>query len=399
MAILLQFTGSLAVLAVLASLFGLIRAQLRDKAAQVALGVCFGLVAVFQMNSPLELEPGLIVDMRNLPVALAGAFLGWRGALACLAIAVGTRFAIGGVGMQAGMVAMCLACGAGALWSRLTYRLSARSWPQLFLLAVMMSFHLLAAFMMPWPVLIKFFSEGVPYIVSLNLLAVPLVAALLEVERVRMSRAKLARTEDAMDLQSGLMRFDLFARDVKTLSRNGDDLTAAGLMVVRFDDFDRVERDFGADGVGQILLASRLRAQSLIKPDAPMGLTEDLRIVMPLDFHQIADRDRLETQMRRSITDQSIMLPDGTTYRPKVMVSTRYTPTAERLDACLSAIAEDAREATGITSHLRAAAGLASQTNQRRRLARQGSTARFDTTFRQDVLFRKADVLLASKHG
>ncbi len=81
----------------------------------MVMGMAFGLVATFRMNAPLEMVPGVIVDMRNVPIALAGAFLRWRAALLCLVMAVSMRGYIGGVGMPSGIMAMVIACMVGQI--------------------------------------------------------------------------------------------------------------------------------------------------------------------------------------------------------------------------------------------------------------------------------------------
>lgn len=105
----LDFAASLAVLALLAESYGVIRRRFVGAfAAPIVLGVLFGLMAVVQMHRPFEPFDGVIIDMRNVPIALAGAFLGWRGLLPCLGIAVATRMGIGGVGMVSGIAAMAM---------------------------------------------------------------------------------------------------------------------------------------------------------------------------------------------------------------------------------------------------------------------------------------------------
>ncbi|MEM6341739.1 MAG: LytS/YhcK type 5TM receptor domain-containing protein [Pseudomonadota bacterium] len=59
--------------------------------AKDVLAVFWGCVVVLQMNPPLSPVDGVIVDMRNVLIILASAFLGLRGLCIRLAIAVGTR--------------------------------------------------------------------------------------------------------------------------------------------------------------------------------------------------------------------------------------------------------------------------------------------------------------------
>ncbi len=158
MLILPQFIGSLALVAFLSSLYGVTRAHIRTATAQALLGLAFGLVAMLQMSAPLEMLPGVILDMRNVPIALAGAFLGWRGALLCLAIAVATRASIGGVGMWSGIAGMIVSCTAGHLWNRATLTLEVRGVRQLFGFGLIVSAHMGAALLLPREVCTAFFA-------------------------------------------------------------------------------------------------------------------------------------------------------------------------------------------------------------------------------------------------
>ncbi|MEM7721041.1 MAG: LytS/YhcK type 5TM receptor domain-containing protein [Pseudomonadota bacterium] len=128
--VIMDFAGSLAVVAILASGYGTLQRYLQQPAAaRVVLGVLFGLVAWAQMHAPFEAMPGLIVDLRNVPVALAGAFLGRRGLLACLMIGLAARLQIGGVGALAGCLGMVIAGCAGLLWAHFTDAIPKRAGP------------------------------------------------------------------------------------------------------------------------------------------------------------------------------------------------------------------------------------------------------------------------------
>ena len=90
--------------------------------AESLLGILFGVVAVMQMNAPFEPIPGLIIDMRNVPMVLAGAFLGARGMLLCMVLAIAARLQIGGIGALAGVASILIAGAAGAFWNAATAR-------------------------------------------------------------------------------------------------------------------------------------------------------------------------------------------------------------------------------------------------------------------------------------
>lgn len=182
---LLDFVGSLAIIALLSVAYGGLRARLPgEKLAPSILGLAFGAVAILQMHAPLEPIEGLIVDMRNVPMVLAGAFLGLRGLVLCLVIGIAFRLGIGGVGVWAGIGAMLIAGGVGAFWRATTLGQHRRKGRTIVSLGVMANLHMVAAVLLPMDVAVFFLTEAGPVLVGLNLLAIPIVATLLERERI-----------------------------------------------------------------------------------------------------------------------------------------------------------------------------------------------------------------------
>ena len=386
MLLLPEIIGSLAVVALLASAFGAIRAWLHDTRAQLALGLAFGLVAMFQMNAPIEMVPGVILDMRNVPVALAGAFLGWRGALLCLAIAASTRFSIGGVGMSSGIAAMMIACAAGYVWNRYTMRAKRRGIIQLMVLPALVSGHILAAFLLPWEVCMAFFATAALPMTALNMLSIPIAAAFLEHERLRMMAERALVTECAFEPISGLINFERFTRDALALARSDCNGRVTGLLVVRPLGGRQLAKDLGRDVFRQVQGALRLRLQELDATGVPIAVTEDGRIVMSLDFRQVAEHERITTEVRRVLNDYAYQLKDKTTVRLSVSIDVHEAPTPAKLAATLEALSIDANRTA-----LKAP-----------RSKREGINASADATQatlrpQQERLFAAANVLLATK--
>ena len=85
-----------------------------DRLGPEGLGMIFGLIAGIEMLTSFAIQPGLIVDLRNVPIALAGAFLGVRGMVAAVGIAVAVRLSLGGVGATSGAIGIAVAGCAGA---------------------------------------------------------------------------------------------------------------------------------------------------------------------------------------------------------------------------------------------------------------------------------------------
>ena len=71
-----SFLGTISLMALLAVGYGVVvRAFRRPAMVQVTLGALFGGAAVLAMLDPAHLSDGVIVDLRSVPVTLAGAFL------------------------------------------------------------------------------------------------------------------------------------------------------------------------------------------------------------------------------------------------------------------------------------------------------------------------------------
>lgn len=180
----LDVLSPLAVIAILAWSFGMIRdRRLRGIVAPVSLGLAFGLIAMLQMHLARQPVSGLLVDLRTVPLALAGAFLGWPGLGACLLVALGARSEIGGVGAVPGMIGMALAGLAGRAWDHATRRNLPRGGGQLLLLGAVTSVGLLPGLFLPAPLAQWCRHDVLPLVGLLHLAAVPLLAALLERER------------------------------------------------------------------------------------------------------------------------------------------------------------------------------------------------------------------------
>ena len=87
----------------------------RPRAGAAAKGALFGGAAVLCMAFPIEVAPGVIVDLRSLMVFLAGPFGGPLASLVAGALAGAYRLYLGGLGMAAGTGAVVTAAALGAL--------------------------------------------------------------------------------------------------------------------------------------------------------------------------------------------------------------------------------------------------------------------------------------------
>jgi hypothetical protein len=302
----IDIAAALAVTAVIAESYGAVRRRLVGNAAAPALlGVMFGLMAALHMHNPLEPYEGFIIDLRNIPIALAGAFLGWRGLLPCLLIAMLTRIGIGGVGAVAGLWAMVIAGLAGIIWARKMAAFKKRNFGMLLLLALAMSTHLLAAVALPRDVAVWFFTSAVGPILAMNLLAVPLIGSLLERENRRiLLEAKRSRT-DARAPNTGLLTGHSFVREITNAFAAHPLGSFAGVLVIApeahgWRSFLSMSRKSNMPEVEARLLSGHLSHWTLA------GRAANGHILVPLTWQELETAHRLRASVRTALAENTI---------------------------------------------------------------------------------------------
>ncbi|MEM7490810.1 MAG: LytS/YhcK type 5TM receptor domain-containing protein, partial [Pseudomonadota bacterium] len=200
----MDLAGSLSVICLLSLAYGSVRRRLPGVTlAPQLLGALFGFVAVLQMHTPISPVPGMIIDLRVVPIVLAGAFLGGRGVLICLMIAVAGRAAIGGVGVSSGIVSMMLAGGAGLAWDRMTTGPKRRGGWTMAALVAMTSVNFVAVVMLPYELMMWFLTWAFAPLLATYAVTIPLVGTLLERERVLMASEARLRAAAQADPETG----------------------------------------------------------------------------------------------------------------------------------------------------------------------------------------------------
>ncbi|PWC78963.1 response regulator [Azospirillum sp. TSH64] len=81
-------------------------------------GLLFGVAAVLSMLDAYPVADGVLVDLRNAMIGLAGLFGGWPAALLSAAIAAAVRLWLGGVGAATGLAGLALTALAAPLLAR-----------------------------------------------------------------------------------------------------------------------------------------------------------------------------------------------------------------------------------------------------------------------------------------
>lgn len=114
--------ANLGVLAILLGLWSLTyhwTRRLQPLARTVALAAAGGASAIMLMSIPIELRPGVILDLRAVPIVLAGYFGGPVVGIAVGVVAALFRLAIGGVGASPAVVGIAIVAVLGVVMGRL----------------------------------------------------------------------------------------------------------------------------------------------------------------------------------------------------------------------------------------------------------------------------------------
>lgn len=276
--------------------------------SQLALGMCFGCVAGLEMNHPIEPFDGVIVDLRNIPLALAGAFLGLPGAFLTLAIAVGVRVGIGGVGVWAGLAGMLISVGAGYLWQQWQNGQAKRSITSLLALGAMTSIHLVASVLLPTEAFLWFITEAALPIFALNMLIIPLMAGFLEAERRAMISERDLREAAHYDPESGMMLLPALQREctIRDTALADGSFTHAAILRLRAT---HVMSCWHRPAEQKMLMsAMRLRLKQAFPKCDLACMHGASTLVVPLTQAELFDFDKTRVAMTRIVTEDAYNL-------------------------------------------------------------------------------------------
>ncbi|MEX0370356.1 MAG: LytS/YhcK type 5TM receptor domain-containing protein [Tateyamaria sp.] len=323
--VLLDFVSSIAVLGLLVLGFGALASGLKKQRFNAPfLGVLFGLVAGWQMSMPLSPTAGVIVDMRNVPVVLAGAFLGARGVLACLMVTISIRLGVGGVGAVAGILGMLIAAGVGYIWAAFKHRIGYGSNVALAILGIAVNLHMLSAFAVPLDITRWYFAEAAPTVAVLNLLCVPALGWLLTREQETIVRQAHLSAAAQVDPTTRLLTPAAFAQEVAHLDAADGDRRVVGMIALTLKNRAWLKKTWGEGALDQALGGLRVRLVALYGPERPMGTDSQNRLLVPVTAAEMRDLRPMRRALRLVASDTPLRL-DGDVEVPLSVVAESVT--------------------------------------------------------------------------
>lgn len=388
-----ELLGPITIIAMLSSAYGTLSRLLASKAmTRTVLGALFGIVAALEMHAPIEPFSGVIVDLRNIPVALAGAFLGFRGLAICLVIAAACRLEIGGMGMAAGIAGLTIAGFSGFVWAQWQRHATAFSLRSGLLLAAMMSTHLASGVLLPTDAAIWFFLHAALPLFVANIVLVTAIAALIDREVRHLEARVILNAAAETDPASLLLKEEGLYQDIAHRRAAEGPQVVAGILAIRLNYVAWLSQTYGTEAVGVVLGAIRIRLAGRLQHARSLGITDDGVILAALSAQEFNAAEQLKPKVERLLTSQPVDFGHGD--RARVSVRLAVSPLPLKGAALTTRDIAATSDATGPHRAKSLKRGL------RQRLAGQpGSPAPNAIAERAEAtaLFAKADVLMDAK--
>ena len=323
--VLLDFVSSIAVLGLLVVGFAALGPALKSRwISAPLLGLLFACVVGLQMSMPLNPTDGVIIDMRNIPVVLAGAFLGLRGLLTCLCLAIAMRIGLGGIGAFAGVLGMMIAGGIGYAWAQTRHRFRCSSGWALAILGLAMNAHMLSAFAVPVDIMQWYFLYAAPTVFVLNVTCVPALGWLLLREQDTIKRHADLSAAAQVDPVTRLLTPDAFSREVSHLHAADSDLRIAGMIALTLKDGAWLKSTWGEDARDQALGGLRMRLVALFGDARPLGRDAQNRVLVPVTEGEMRNLRPIRHTLRRLASETPMRL-DGDVAVPLSVVAESVT--------------------------------------------------------------------------
>lgn len=256
-------------------------------------GVMLGATSVVQMYHPIEPYPGFILDLRTVPLALAGGFLSARAALLAATMAALVRYGIGGSGMITGVLVIFCASGVGYLWQRLRHRGIFRGRVAYFSLGGLTASTMLVGILLPEPLRTWFFLNAAPVLLPIYLTILPVLAwaaesgFLLDSVNRQTARALLHRS-DIM-----LLSLPAFIHQMRLNALKGPDSAASAVLCLRIEGIGSHGNSHPETRSETLLQTILLRLTDAVPNITVAGSMNGDTLLLAITQDQVKDLDRI----------------------------------------------------------------------------------------------------------
>lgn len=363
----LQPIGLTAILVYLYGYFS--RSRTSIAVTEFIMGVVFGTAAIAAMASPINVAPGVIIDLRNLFVGIAAAFFGWRGGSIALSITVLVRINIGGDGAMVGVAAAIISATMGLVWNhQISPRLS-NILVSLPILASMISLNFLAAFLLPAPVTALIFRDVVPLAVAFNFAGTGIFALLIYREIELADEANRLRYEATTDPLTRVLNRRYAVEFYSDVIRGKSAKKGVAISCIDVDNFKKVNDSYGHLAGDQVLVNSARRISSCLRQDDIFcRMSGDEFLIVMTNVNQT--EARLISERCRAIVTEAPIVFEGNEISASISIGTvwaRQAPVFDQFrnsaDAALYRAKAMGRNCSSFTVYGKSAPELYSQPN------------------------------------
>jgi diguanylate cyclase len=273
----------------------------------------------------VRVDTGVIVDLRALPIGLAGGFFGPLGAALATAIAGLTRAVLGGAGTLSGIASILIAGLAGVAWYYLAHAMRPGRTFRLLVLSLMISLSYVAVLMLPDPPMSRIMTEMVPMAIVCNVIGTMVVGGLFDRERSS-AELELALSEETMrDPLTGIANRRGFERLVEKSADRRSNAPGGGsaLLVIDLDHFKAINDTYGHEAGDRVLRQLGTRLEGCVRGRDIVARFGGEEFVVFLPATPIGAAMAVAERLRRAIADEPFVL-SGTKIRVTVSIGAHW---------------------------------------------------------------------------
>lgn len=267
----------------------------------VAVGIVFGLGAIFTMFDPFVLHPGVILDARGIILVLAAPFGGPTAAIVAGAAAGAFRFWLGGAGAPLGIIVILTAAATGlVLGPILSKRSGGYDLGPLLLLAVAGSGQSMLLLLLP------VFVPGIdpwrmiaPHLVT-NCIGILILGHFLSADGRRQHAHRLAESQAATDPLTGVGNRRIFERTASIVFSRHE---PTALLLVDIDNFKLVNDRWGHDVGDRILRQVANAIQAAVPKNGVVARYGGEEMIVLLPGANAKDATAVAEHIRRIVDD------------------------------------------------------------------------------------------------